>query len=265
MLISVIIPIYNSGNTALDAIHSVQNQTDKFDYEIIIVDDCSTDNSVGYLKQNVKQKSNIVIKYIVHDVNKGSGAARNTGIKEVTGTYFAFLDSDDIWLPNKIEFQMEFLINNPTYVMVGSLTNMPGSFIPPFVSQKQKLIDITVLHQCFKCFFQPSTVIIKTEPFNDKVVWPNMRYGDEGDVFIRLTYFYKVCLQNKVLVNYANGKRGFGHSGVSKKLAEMQAAEVKNLKMAHQNKFVNVFIFTAAIVISYIKYFKRILVTRLAS
>jgi|GEM_PF-6618119 len=265
MLISVIIPIYNSGKTALDAINSVYKQTDKYQYEIIIVDDYSADDSLAYLKANVKDKSNVIIKYIRHEINKGSGAARNTGIKEVTGKYFAFLDSDDVWLEGKMESQVAFLENNTDYVMVGCLTNMPGSFIPPFVSKKKRLIDITVYHQCFKCFFQPSTVVIRTAPFNESVVWPSMRYGDEGDVFIHLTHKYKVCLQNEILVNYANGKRGFGHSGVSGRLAEMQSAEIQNLKMAYRNKYISFVMFSTAMAVSQVKYLKRIMITKLSS
>jgi glycosyltransferase involved in cell wall biosynthesis len=262
MLISVILPIYNSGKTALAAINSVYSQTDIYKYEIIVVDDCSSDDSVAFLKSQVKGNSNFTIKYILHDVNKGSGAARNTGIKEATGKYFAMLDSDDIWLDGKIASQIDFLESHPDYVMIGCLTNMPGSFIPPFASKKEQLIDIKVWHQCFKCFLQPSTVVIRTEHFKRSVVWPDMRYGDEGDAFIRLAFLYKICLQNKVLVNYANGKRGFGYTGVSKRLIEMQEAEVQNLRMAYRNKYISLFIFLVAISFSYIKYFKRIIITK---
>jgi glycosyltransferase involved in cell wall biosynthesis len=264
MLISVVLPIYNSGKTALDAINSIANQTDIYDYEIIVVDDYSSDDSVDYLKRTVKTKPNVTVKYILHEVNKGSGAARNTGIKEVTGTYFAFLDSDDVWLDGKIEAQVGFLENNPDYVMVGCLSNMPGSFMPPFTKSKQ-LVTISVRHQCFKNFFQPSTVVIRTEPFKKSVVWPNLRYGDEGDVFIRLTAMYKVGLLNKILVNYANGKRGFGHSGVSQKLAEMQYGDILYIKMAYRNKYISLPIYISAMVISNLKYLKRIIITKLNS
>lgn len=262
MLISVVIPVYNSGNTALAAIASVMSQTDKYDYEIVVVDDCSADESLSYLKANVPQKENVTLKYIRHEVNMGSGSARNTGIKEVTGEYFAFLDSDDVWLPGKVEKQVDFLENNPEYGMVGCLTNMPGSFIPPFTSKNKKLIDITTVHQCFKCFFQPSTVTIRTALFKEKVEWPHMRYGDEGDAFIHFTHYYKACLQNEILVNYANGKRGFGFSGVSKRLAEMQSAELQNLKMAYDRRYISWPLYMIVLALSKIKYQKRVIISK---
>lgn len=262
MLISVIIPIYKSGKTALNAFKSVVNQTPKYDYEVIFVDDFSNDNSIEFLKRNIKDSKNIKIKYFTHTLNKGAGAARNTALKHVTGKYFAFLDSDDVWLDDKMIKQVEFLEDNPNYSMVGCLTNMPGSF-PPFFLKKKKNININVIHQCFKNYFQTSTVVISTKKFNKVTKWSLMRYGDEGDAFLKITKFYNANLLNEVLVNYADGKRGFGFSGVSSNLKGMQDAEIKNLKMAYRNGLINVFIFAFSVIFSYFKYFLRIIRTRL--
>jgi glycosyltransferase involved in cell wall biosynthesis len=204
-----------------------------------------------------------MVKYVLHDINKGVGAARNAGIQIATGTYFALLDSDDVWLDGKIESQIHFLESHPSYIMVGSLTNMPGSFIPPFASSKKLNIDISVYHQCFKNFFQPSTVVIRTAPFKANFVWPSKRCAEEGDVFIRLAYRYKVCLQNKIFVNYSGGKRGFGHSGLSKNLFESQSVELKNLRMAYNNGYINFLIYSIAVSFSYLKFVRRIIVTKL--
>lgn len=104
--VSVIIPSYNSGRFLNKAIESLVNQTYK-NLEVIIVNDGSTDNTEEIAKK--WQKRDERIKYIKHQKNKGLSAARNTGIKNSQGEYIAFLDADDIWLPQKIEIQLKKL------------------------------------------------------------------------------------------------------------------------------------------------------------
>ena len=99
--VSVIIPTYNRAHLIGRAIRSVLNQTYQ-DFELIVVDDGSTDNT----EEVVKGFNDGRIRYIRHDENRGGAAARNTGIKASQGEYIAFLDSDDEWLPHKIEKQL---------------------------------------------------------------------------------------------------------------------------------------------------------------
>jgi glycosyltransferase involved in cell wall biosynthesis len=100
-LVSVIIPTYNRANTIARAIESALKQT-YTNIEVIIVDDASGDNT----EEKVKAIDDSRIKYMRHETNKGGGAARNTGISDAKGEYIAFLDSDDVWLPEKIEKQV---------------------------------------------------------------------------------------------------------------------------------------------------------------
>jgi len=112
--VSVIIPTYNRAHLIGRAIQSVLNQTYK-DFELIIVDDGSTDNTEDIIKEF--QKKDKKINYIRHEKNKGGSAARNTGIKAARGEYIAFLDSDDEWLRNKLESEIEILNNKKDYVI----------------------------------------------------------------------------------------------------------------------------------------------------
>ena len=93
-MISVIIPVYNVEKYIIRCLESVKQQSYK-DYEVILVDDCGQDNSIGlakdYLEKNFPANSHI----ITHDCNKGLSAARNTGILAATGEFIYFLDSDD--------------------------------------------------------------------------------------------------------------------------------------------------------------------------
>ena len=105
---SVIIPTYNRAHLVGRAIQSVLNQTYQ-DFEIIIVDDGSIDNTEDVIKGF--QKKDGKIKYIRHEENRGGSAARNTGIKAARGEYIAFQDSDDEWLPEKLEKQVKEMKN----------------------------------------------------------------------------------------------------------------------------------------------------------
>lgn len=99
--VSVIVPTYNRANLVVRAIQSVLKQT-YTDFELIIVDDASTDNT----EEVVKTFGDPRIRYIRHDQNRRGSVARNTGIKKARGAYIAFLDSDDEWLPEKLEKQL---------------------------------------------------------------------------------------------------------------------------------------------------------------
>ena len=106
-LISVIIPTYNRENVISISLQSALSQTYK-NIEVIIVDDCSTDCT----KTVVDCIDDPRIRYIHHSANKGGAAARNTGIRAAKGEYIAFLDSDDAWLPNKLEVQLNCILNS---------------------------------------------------------------------------------------------------------------------------------------------------------
>lgn len=100
--VSVVIPTYNREHTIQRAVSSALNQS-LDNIEVIVVDDGSTDNT----ERIVKEFDDDRLSYIRHDHNKGGSAARNTGISHASGEYIAFLDSDDEWLPRKLELQYQ--------------------------------------------------------------------------------------------------------------------------------------------------------------
>lgn len=106
MLVSIVMPTYNSGSYIVDAIDSVINQTVK-DWELIIVDDCSTDNTQKILNPYISTYDNIHYIKLLH--NSGPAIARTVAIKYAKGKYIAFLDSDDLWNTKKLEKQIKFM------------------------------------------------------------------------------------------------------------------------------------------------------------
>src|SRR5215467_11570142 len=102
-LVSIIMPAYNAEKYIADSIRSVLAQT-YTDWELIVVVDGSTDNTASLVQQFVTRDSRI--KYFFQE-NGRLGKARNTGIKNASGSLIAFLDSDDLWLETKLELQLQ--------------------------------------------------------------------------------------------------------------------------------------------------------------
>ena len=108
-LVSIITPTYNCARFIGDTIRSVQAQTYS-NWELIIVDDCSTDDTAQVVAQFQQQDSRV--QYHVLTENSGPAGARNRAIELAKGEYMAFLDSDDLWMPDKLERQLAFMEQN---------------------------------------------------------------------------------------------------------------------------------------------------------
>ena len=104
--VSVIIPAYNREGTVLRAINSVLGQTFR-DLEVIVVDDGSTDRTVEVVNQDQDGR----IRLLRHIRNMGAAEARNTGMKAAAGRYIAWLDSDDEWMPDKLQVQLDAFVH----------------------------------------------------------------------------------------------------------------------------------------------------------
>jgi len=112
-LVSIIIPVYNSSDYIIRAIKHVLKQT-YTEWELIIIDDCSTDKSLSLVKSYAKIDKRIIILSL--EINSGAAIARNKGITAAKGQYIAFLDSDDTWHPQKLEKQLNLMKNyNSTF------------------------------------------------------------------------------------------------------------------------------------------------------
>ncbi len=131
-LVSIITPSYRSKKFIKETIDSVKSQTYN-DWEMIIVDDCSPDNSAAYIETLIKDDERI--KLIILDKNVGAAEARNKALGLAKGRYIAFLDSDDIWYPNKLELQLEFMksgnypISFTAYEIIDDYDHPNGSIV----------------------------------------------------------------------------------------------------------------------------------------
>ncbi len=108
-LVSIITPLYNSEEFISETIDSVLNQSYE-NWEMIIVDDCSSDNCVNIVKEYCEKDARI--KLFENKSNSGAAVSRNTAIEMAQGRFIAFLDSDDVWLCNKLEVQIAYMLKN---------------------------------------------------------------------------------------------------------------------------------------------------------
>ena len=186
MLISVIIPVYNSEKYINNAIESVLSQTYQ-KFEIIIIDDGSTDKT----KQVVEKFKDNRIIYIYQE-NSGPAEARNNGLKISRGEFVSFLDADDIWKQEKLEIQLEILSNNDDICMVyNHFTLKPeGEDIEKLIRfknyNKEDFIKNLLINP-FNTIPYPSTVMVKKSFLNKTGYFnSNLRSGEDWDLWFRL-------------------------------------------------------------------------------
>lgn len=147
-LISIVTPTWNCGKFISETIDSVLAQTYS-NWEMLIVDDCSTDNTKEIVEQYQQKDSRI--KYYCLEKNSGAAVARNTALKMAKGRWIAFLDSDDLWKPEKLEHQLRFMIENGYSFSYHNYTEIDEESKPlgVFVSGKRKVSKFDMFSCCW--------------------------------------------------------------------------------------------------------------------
>lgn len=203
--ISVILPTFNSKSYVSDTIQSVLNQTYN-NFEMIIIDDYSVDQTKDFIKQKYK---NSKIRIIDKKFPKGVSFSRQLGFIESKGEYICFLDSDDLWAPNKLEEQINFMIKNQFVFSSTSIIrkniHKEKYFTTPFKNTFKSIQKTNPLHT--------SSIMIKKEILNkedfihmgydDFILWINIL--KKGHVCYNLNKFlciYKVDHENSLSSNY---------------------------------------------------------------
>ena len=156
-LVSVIMPSYNTGEYIAASVGSVIAQT-YTDWELIIVDDCSTDDTDAVLRPLLSDKR---IRYIKNKVNSGAAVCRNRALREASGRWIAFLDSDDIWLPDKLDKQIRFMEEGGyAFTFTDYRTCVNGAWMP-YVNTAPDIVNRRKMYNY--CYFFTSTVMYERE------------------------------------------------------------------------------------------------------
>jgi len=187
--VTVVIPTYNRAELLKRAIRTVLNQTYQ-DFELIVVDDGSTDNT----EEVVRSFNDNKVIYIKHERNKGAPAARNTGIRAARGEYVAFQDSDDEWLPEKLEKQIKAFKTASTeiglvYTGFWRIEGDKRTFFPsPNITPKEGAIHDALLKGNF--VGTPST-LVKKECFEKAGMFDEkLPMFEDWELWIRISKCY---------------------------------------------------------------------------
>lgn len=202
-LVSVIIPTYNSAPYISEAIDSVLGQSYS-DYEIIVIDDGSTDNT-GELLNNYSHNPKVSV--IRLDVNSGVSAARNAGLNIARGDIIALLDADDIWLPEKLNKQVQALKEAPESGWIycnGSVVDQNLKKMYFFTERWNQTGGMIYADILLKSLCVPvSSVIIKREVFDHCGFFdPELKAVEDLDLFLRIARKYKCAYLKEPLFNY---------------------------------------------------------------
>ncbi|TVV42220.1 glycosyltransferase family 2 protein [Thalassolituus sp. C2-1] len=180
MIFSIVTPIYNSSEYLCSAIDSVISQTFT-DWELILIDDCSEDNSVELIGSYVSVDSRI--RLIRLPENSGAAVARNKGIELASGRYIAFLDSDDLWLPNKLETQLQFMQEKNIAFSYSAYEKIDEQGQPLGLIGVPEMVNYNQLLKC--CVIGCLTAIYDTHKLG-KVYMPLIRKRQDLGLWLRL-------------------------------------------------------------------------------
>jgi len=253
-MVSIVIPCYNSQRTIARALSSVINQT-YIDYEVIVVDDGSTDKTKNIIKEFFKDKS-IAYKYLYQE-NSGPSVARNRGVENASGEYIAFLDSDDTWHKDKLSIQMKLIEENGL--------NFLGSTYKYNEFNYNDKVDIVLKKFTFKQLllktrFSTPGVIIKKDFFLSLNGFDtNMKYSEDNDLWLRvaLKEDLNLVVEPRLFRLY---KAVYGSAGLSSHMYKMYKGELYLLKKIKYKKNINILEYIFLNIFVTIKFLRRLLI-----
>lgn len=233
-MISVIIPVYNAQSTIGRALESVVNQTYKGLFEILVINDGSTDNSLLIIKNFIQSNPNFNIR-LIDQKNSGVSKARNIGLRNARGYFIAFLDSDDEWISEKIEKQIN-IFNSHDVDFVCGLRNNEKIVFPYFINNSN-LAQISLRKLLFKVVGQTSTALFKRKIIDNTGFFDeNQKFSEDANYWMRISLNNKMVIINEQLVITDND---YGKLGLSSNFREMENGVQKNINEMYRERNIN--------------------------
>jgi glycosyltransferase involved in cell wall biosynthesis len=202
--VSVIIPAFNAAETLAEAVYSAVNGSHQH-LEILIVDDCSTDDTSKVAAKLVEADPRIQL--FVNPQNYGVSKSRNLMIDRATGEYVAFLDSDDSWEPNKLEFCLQMLAENPEVKAVAHALRYLDksgnklSYIPTYPTTKAQMEEMKVTGES-PWVFPSSVVVDRTILLIEGGFAEDWQVGEDTELFTKIAQKYGLLAATQPLGNY---------------------------------------------------------------
>lgn len=223
-LVSVIIPFYNGVEWLEEAVQSALDQTYK-NIEILVINDGSKEDVTGFLS---RYQGKIVYHY---QENQGSAVARNWGMHHANGEYYAFLDSDDIWFPNKLEIQIPIMQEHGfVWCHTGFYSWWPENNKMQLVDNRYIYGDYTAMSYFSVKIAMPSVVVHRSIFMEHPEIEfpPAYRKAQDAKFYEQLKVFYKLALIRKPLLKVR--MTGFNSKGLVLMRFKMKAETFDNLK-----------------------------------
>ena len=178
-LVSIVMPSYNTDGYIKESIESVLYQSYPY-WELIIVDDCSTDNTDEIIKPYLTDDR---IRYLKNEKNSGAAVSRNYALREAKGKWIAFLDSDDLWHPQKLEKQIEFMISNGyKFTCTDYRIQLNGEWLPYVYTSPNKITEFKMKNYCY---FSTITVMYDRE-YVGLVQIENVRKNNDYAMWLKI-------------------------------------------------------------------------------
>ena len=198
--LSIIIPTFDRCEQLSRALNSVFKQT-YFDYEVIVIDDGSTDDTVEMVQKNFTQ-----LRYF-YQSNKGVSAARNKGLALAQGRWIAFLDSDDEWLPQKLEKQISLLKAKPDYKICHTEEIWVRNGVRVNQMKKHKKTGGWIFPHCLPlCAMSPSSILIHRSVFDSIGNFDtSLPACEDYDLWLRITAKYPVLYMEEPQIKKYGG------------------------------------------------------------
>lgn len=224
-MISVIIPAYNRRLLVRQAAASVLSQTYR-EFELIIVDDASDD---GLMEDSAYLTRDKRIRYLRISRSGYPGAVRNAGVREAQGEWIAFLDSDDLWYPRKLEMQMKYLTDEPSMQCIHTReTWLRGDRVVSQASQRHARSGDIFADALLKCIIGPSTVMLRKKLFRELGGFrEDLEIAEDYELWLRLTARIPVAYVDMPLVVK---RSGHGMSQLSETYGQIEGFRISALQ-----------------------------------
>lgn len=245
--------MYNSEETILRCIDSVQKECEslKKNYEIILVDDGSFDNTVKLVDKKKYKNTRIITQ-----TNAGPSAARNNGIENAKGKYIALNDSDDVWVEGKLKKQIDYLEENLSVDLVCAEYGKVGKC--------KKSEELTIKKIVHHNIFSPQTAVFRNKV--KKVIFPvEKKYSEDMYYVIDVLKEFKVVYLPILSTKSVKNKCAFGESGLSANLVKMEQGELRNIQYAYSLDKINYCEFVVDYVYSLLRFFRRVLISEFSN
>lgn len=200
-LVSIITPAYNCSSTILDTYKSIAGQT-YTEWEWLITDDCSSDESLNIIEGICNQDQRV--KLFKNPINLGAAGSRNNSIKNARGHYIAFIDSDDIWVKEKLEYQIQLMeekdidFSFTSYEMIDQYGISLGRIIDKNNKNQFSYEDMLRKEATLGC----STVMLRSNAFS-KIIMPSIKTTEDYALWLELLGEGHVAHKvDKVLMKY---------------------------------------------------------------